>query len=92
MKKLFLYLLEKYSRNESQRIEIYKTLFRKMEDEYREQSHAGNVHNATIEFLISNPIVKRAANLNDKISLGIIKRNFENAYPVAIDAISTLKN
>jgi hypothetical protein len=38
MKKLFLYLLRKYSTTEAERMEIYKELWYKVKEEYNEQT------------------------------------------------------
>jgi hypothetical protein len=55
MKRLFLFLLRKYSNTEKQRTEIYRELWYKVKEEYNEQTAFGNVYNMNTEVLMANP-------------------------------------
>ena len=55
MKKLFLYLLRRYSTTESERMEIYRELWDSTKDDYNEGTAFDNVYNMNIEMLMANP-------------------------------------
>jgi hypothetical protein len=62
MKRLFLFLLRKYSKTESQRIEIYQELWYQTKSEYDEATAFENMRNMNIEVLMSTPFfVSRVA-------------------------------
>jgi hypothetical protein len=84
MKRLFFYLLRKYSRTEKQRIEIYSRLWESVTDEYNEQSGFGNVYNMNIEFLMSNPVIVTLVEKKDKGEIATIKRGINNSFNEAI--------
>jgi hypothetical protein len=58
MRRLFLYLLKKYSRNEKDRVVIYQQLWDRVQEEYKEQTSYGNVYNMNIEVLMSIPFIQ----------------------------------
>lgn len=53
MRKIFLYLLRKYSKTEKDRLIIYKTLLEQTEYTYYEQTTNGNIQNSAIEFSLA---------------------------------------
>ena len=57
MKKLFIYLLKKYSRTEEQRVEILERLHFQVQNDYTEQTIFGNVCNSNIEFIMGTPFI-----------------------------------
>jgi len=62
MKKLFLFLLRKYSKTESQRMEIYQELWYQTKSEYNATTAFENMRNMNIEILTSTPFfVSRVA-------------------------------
>ena len=62
MKRLFLFLLSKYSKTESQRMEIYQELWYQTKNEYDATTAFENMRNMNIEVLMSNPFfVNRVA-------------------------------
>ncbi len=89
MKKLFFYLLKKYSRTEKQRWAILEKLDVSIYNEYNEQTTFGNVYNFFIEFIMSNEFIKGRVLKNDKESLTILKRGITNTFD---DAINQIKN
>lgn len=84
MKRLFLYLLDRFSKTEKQRIKILTTLDDKISDEYSEQTPFGNVYNYFIEFAMANPFIVKLAMQNDKDSLDILKKGIEKSFDEAI--------
>lgn len=80
MKKLFLYLLNKYSQTEEQRREIHKVLHEKVSNTYSEQTVYGQLYNNFLEFLLANPIfTQRVINKEDE-SLAMIKNGMSNTF------------
>ena len=57
-KKIFLYLLKKYTKTETDRVEILKQIEVSISEEYYNQTHMGNMYNLFIEVLISNSTFK----------------------------------
>ena len=84
MKKIFAYLLKKYSKNEKNRIAIYQELWESILNEYNEQTHYGNVYNMNIEFIMSNPFINRAVFSKDDISIKMIKANLAESFNKAL--------
>jgi hypothetical protein len=74
MKKLFLFLLKKYSRNEKQRFDIIETLNEQVRNNYTEQTGFENVYNTNIEFIIGNKLIRNLIYENRTDDLDIIKR------------------
>lgn len=73
MKKIFYYLLKKYSKTEKDRLEILEILHEQVRNEYTEQSGFGNVYNYNIEFLMSNSLIRKLIEENDFAGLEMIK-------------------
>ena len=84
MKRLFFYLLRKYSWTEKQRMEIYSRLWESVTDQYNEQSGFGNVYNMNIEFLMANPIIISLVEKKDKGGIAGIKRGLNKSFDEAI--------
>ena len=74
MKKLFIYLLKIYSRNEKGRLEIHEVLNEQVRDTYREQTGFGNVYNSNIEFIMGNNLIRTLIEQNKTEKLDIIER------------------
>ena len=87
MKRLFFWLLNHYSKNETQRIEILKILDDKVCNEYSEQTPYGNVYNHFIEFVMANPFVIQLVKENDKKALSVVKQGINNSFDEAIGYI-----
>ena len=87
MKKLFLFLLRKYSKTESERMEIYKSLWYQVKSEYNEQTAFGNVYNMNIEVLMSNPFVRDCVNMEELERLQTLKRGLDNSFDEAVKYI-----
>ncbi len=54
MKKLFFWLLKKYTRTEKQRLEVFSRLHEAVSETYSEQNQFGNLYNANIEFIMAS--------------------------------------
>lgn len=87
MKKLFLYLLRKYSQTEKQRMEIHRELWYQVKNEYNEQTAFGNVYNMNIEVLMSNPFIQSSVHLGETDRLQVLKTGLNNSFDTAIDYI-----
>jgi len=87
MKKLFLFLLRRYAKTESGRMEIYKELWYKVKDEYHEQTAFGNVYNMNIEVLMSNPFFESRVTLADDKSLKMLKEGLSESFDDSIEFI-----
>lgn len=59
MKKIFFWLLNKYTRTEKQRLEVFSVLYKSVSETYYEQTQFGNVYNANIEFIMASPVIKK---------------------------------
>jgi len=88
MKKLFLFLLRKYSQTESQRMEIYRELWYQTKSDYREANVFENINNMNIEVLMSNPFFKRRVELGDVKYLKWIKKGLEKSFDESIELTS----
>lgn len=84
MKKIFFYLLRRYSWTEKQRMEIYSQLWESVTNEYSGQSGFGNVYNMNIEFLMANPVIISLVERKDKKSISGIKRGLNKSFDDAI--------
>lgn len=91
MKKLFLFLLNRYSNTEKERIQIIKVLNDKVSDNYREQTTFGNVYNSNIEFVMANEFIKKLVKENDLDSLKIIEAGLTTSYWESIGYIKNEK-
>ena len=84
MKRLFLYLLKKYSKRENGRKIIYEQLWDSVTNEYNEQTSYGNIYNINIEFIMFNPFIKKEVLFKDNVSLKMIKANLAESYNKAL--------
>lgn len=84
MKRLFLYLLKKYSKRENDRKIIYEQLWDSVINEYNEQTSYGNIYNINIEFIMFNPFIKKEVLFKDNVSLKMIKANLAKSYNKAL--------
>jgi hypothetical protein len=87
MKKLFLFLLRRYSNTEEQRMEIYRELWHKTKEEYNEQTAFGNVYNMNIEVLMSNPFFESRIMLGEKEDLQMLKQGLSNSFDESVEFI-----
>lgn len=87
MKKLFYFLLKRYSKTEAQRIGILDVLNSQVQSSYPEQTPYGNIYNSYIEFIVSNHTIYHNVMNNDQKSLDMIKKGLDNTYPEAIKII-----
>ena len=88
MKRLFFFLLRKYSSTEAQRIKIYRELWHKLRDEYSEQNALGNVYNMHVEVLLSNPFFEGRVLSKDDYSLKILKSGLDKSFDLSVEFIS----
>jgi hypothetical protein len=91
MKKIFLYLLKRYSSTEAKRQEIYKQLWDKVCDEYNEQTLPGNVYNMNIEVLMSNPFFIKCCKENDNEYLKMLKAGLSNSFDESVQFVKNEK-
>lgn len=87
MKKLFFFLLWKYSKTESQRMEIYKGLWYQVKNEYNEQTAFGNVYNMNIEVLMSNPFFASRVQLGTQEQLNMLKQGLADSFDESVEII-----
>jgi hypothetical protein len=85
MKKLFLFLLRKYSKTESQRMEIYRELWYNTKDEYNEQTSFGNVYNMHIEMLLANPFFESRVMLGEDEHLKMLKEGLAKSFDRSVE-------
>ena len=85
MKKLFLYLLRKYSTTEGERMEIYRELWYKVKEEYNEQTAFGNVYNMNIEVLMSNPFFESRVMLGEDEHLRMLKEGLAKSFDRSVE-------
>ena len=85
MKRLFLYLLRKYSTTEAERMEIYKELWYKVKEEYNEQTAFGNVYNMHIEMLLANPFFESRVMLGEDEHLRMLKEGLANSFDESVE-------
>lgn len=83
-KKLFFFLLKKYSKTEKDRLQIYKELFYQVERTYPEQTTYGNVYNANVEFLMANPFIISKVKISDTEGLQMLKSGLQNSFDESI--------
>jgi hypothetical protein len=87
LRKLFKYLLKRYSKNEKDRLEIMEELWNSVLWTYNEQTYPGNIQNMQIEILLSNPFVRYAAGSFDDATLNSIRIISSTAADKAIEFI-----
>jgi len=85
MKKLFLYLLRKYSTTEAERMEIYKELWYKVKEEYNEQTAFGNVYNMHIEMLLANPFFESRVMSGEDEHLRMLKEGLAKSFDRSVE-------
>jgi len=85
MKKLFLYLLRKYSTTEGERMEIYRELWYKVKEEYNEQTAFGNVYNMHIEMLLSNSFFESRVMLGEDEHLRMLKEGLAKSFDDSVE-------
>jgi hypothetical protein len=85
MKKLFLYLLRKYSTTEGERMEIYRELWYKVKEEYNEQTSFGNVYNMHIEMLLANPFFESRVMLGEDEHLKMLKEGLAKSFDESVE-------
>lgn len=91
MKKLFLFLLKKYSSNESGRLFIQSVLHEQVCNTYSEQTIFGNVYNSYIEFLMGNPTIVKAVKENNATYIKGFENGLKSTFEVGIDHIKNTK-
>lgn len=87
LKKIFFFLLRKYSNTEAERMVIYKQLWDKVCDEYSEQNAFGNVYNMNIEILLSNPVFNKIAKGENKEYLQMLKGGLAESFDDSVDFV-----
>lgn len=87
MKKIFLWLLNKYSSNEKGRVEIMRFMDEKVSRNYSEQTPYGNVYNYFIEFVMANNFIVKRVLKEDVESVGILKKGINNSFDEAVGFI-----
>jgi hypothetical protein len=80
MKRLFFYLLKKYSKQEDGRIEILSELQKSVDKNYSEQTVVGNVYNFYTEFLLSSVPFRLAVKSKDNKRISMIKGGLNKAF------------
>lgn len=89
MKRLFIYLLKKYSRNEKDRVEILRILDEQVQNEYTEQTGFGNVYNFFSEFLLASSFTREIVNLGEDDSINVLKGGINSTFD---ETITMIKN
>lgn len=88
MKRLFLFLLRKYSKTESQRMEIYTELWYQTKSEYNEATAFENVYNMNVEVLMSNPFFIRRVKFGEVKHLEWIKEGLGKSFDESVELTS----
>ena len=89
MKKIFLFLLQYYSKTEKDRLQIFSVLHDQVVNTYSQQTTFGQVYNANIEFIMANPFVQSLAKEKDIKSLFILNEGLGDAFGKAVMYIQT---
>jgi hypothetical protein len=84
MRKIFYYLLDKYTKTEKDRLEILKVLHAGVREEYSEQNMIGNIGNSAIEFVMSHDYLRFAVSTYDAHSVKMIRGSIESSIESAI--------
>lgn len=87
-KRLFLYLLRKFSKTEGQRLIILKEMWAGVLREYNEQTYTGNVYNFQIEFIISNDYIRMLSDSEDERTLDRIKASVIQGTAAGIEILN----
>ncbi len=88
-KKIFLYLLKKFSRTEEERQVVLKQLWAGVLREYNEQTYTGNIYNFQIEIMLSNDFVKMVSTLEDERTLDRIRASVIEGTIAGIEILNT---
>ena len=86
MRRIFLFLLKKYSKTEKDRLVIFKSLQDSVEEDYTEQTKFGNLYNANIEFLMSSELMIELS--EDTMSLEMIKSGLSKSFTESVHYIN----
>ena len=87
MKRLFLFLLRKYSKTESQRMEIYQELWYQTKSEYHGTTAFENIRNMNIEVLMSNPFFVNRVMLGQDEHLITLKKGLADSFDESVELI-----
>ena len=87
MKRLFIYLLKKYSKNEKDRIEVLRILDEQVQNEYTEQTGFGNVYNFFSEFVLASSFTREMVNLGETDSIEVLKSGINSTFDETITII-----
>lgn len=87
MKRLFNWMLNKYSKTEKDRIKIIRVLDEQVQDDYNEQTLYGNVYNHFIEFCMANPFIVKCALRDDKDALEVLKKGIDSSFDKSVEFI-----
>ena len=85
MKRLFLFLLRKYSKTESQRMEIYQELWYQTKSEYNEATAFENMYNVNVEVLMSNPFFVSRVIVGQDEHLRMLKEGLGKSFDESIE-------
>lgn len=99
MKKIFFWLLKRYTKTEKQRIEIFSILHESVSNTYTEQTPFGNTYNANIEFIMASPFItklvcdsRRGSSYGESSELNMVKNGLSTSTEEAIDFIKKERN
>lgn len=92
MKKIFYWLLKKYSETETDRIEIQKILDQQVKKNYREQTPYGNVYNGFSEFIMANEFINQRIKIDDVEGLEMIKKGINCEFDETLEFRLLYKN
>ena len=87
MKKLFVFLLRKYIKTESQRMEIYQELWYQTKSEYHGTTAFENIRNMNIEVLMSNPFFVNRVMLGQDEHLRTLKKGLADSFDESVELI-----
>jgi hypothetical protein len=85
MKKIFFFLLRKYSKTESQRMEIYKELWYKTKEEYNGVDAFENTYNMNTEVLMSNSFFESRVLLGQDEHLRMLKEGLAKSFDESVE-------
>ena len=89
MKKIFFFLLRKYSKTESQRMEIYKELWYQTKSESNFGVDAfDNMYNMNTEVLMSNPFFFSRVVLGQDEHLRMLKEGLSKSFDESVELTS----
>lgn len=88
IRKLFLYLLKKYTKDERGRLMVLSKIEDGVIKTYYEQTPPGNVYNGFGEFVMSNKYIKERVKENDVKSIMMMRNGIMNEYDRQIKFMS----